>query len=552
MILIVRSDDFDTNRLRIDSSACKRYASVSYLKEDGMSSEALYGRRWWALGVLGLSLFLISLDNTILNVALPTLQTDLSPSASGLQWIVDSYLLVFAGLLLVAGSLGDRFGRRRMLFAGLGIFGLGSLLAAVSGTTELLIASRALMGVGAAAIMPSTLSILTNTFPDRERAKAIAIWSGVAGLGVAFGPVVGGYLLKHFSWGSVFLVNIPFVVVAVAAGLWLVPESRDPRGSRLDPIGAVLSVIGLTTLVWAIIEAPGHGWTSASILGAFAAAAAVLGAFATWELRFESPMLPLRFFRDARFSAASISIALVFFSLFGVIFFLTVYLQSVLGYTALEAGVRTIPVSAALIVGSGLSTKLDGKLGTKLVVALGLVVVAAALGILGTVDAASGYGVIALSLVVLGLGMGLAMAPATESIMGSLPRDQASIGSAVNDTVRQVGGALGVAILGSVLSSRYSSDMDDAVRELPAPAAHAASDGLAGAAQVAAATGNDGLLASANHAFVAGMSTAAWVAAGVALAGAVIALIALPSRARERADVPSLPSTRREPQAVAA
>src|SRR5215208_2226970 len=528
MICVVRSDDFDTNPLRIDSSSCKRYASVSYLKEDGMSSEALYGRRWWALGVLGLSLFLISLDNTILNVALPTLQEDLSPSASGLQWIVDSYLLVFAGLLLVAGSLGDRFGRRRMLFAGLGIFGFGSVLAAMSGSAELLIASRALMGVGAAAIMPSTLSILTNTFPDRERAKAIAIWSGVAGLGVAFGPVVGGYLLKHFSWGSVFLVNVPLVVIAIAAALWLVPESRDRRGSRLDPVGAVLSVAGLTSLVWAIIEAPSHGWTSALVLAAFATSAAVLAAFVAWELRVESPMLPLRFFRDRRFSAASISIALVFFSLFGVIFFLTVYLQSVLGYTALEAGVRTIPVSAALIVGSGL--------GTKFAVALGLVVVAAALGILGTIDAASGYSVIALSLVVLGLGMGLAMAPATESIMGSLPRDQASIGSAVNDTVRQVGGALGVAILGSVLSSRYSSDMDDAVRELPAPAAHAASDGLAGAVQVAAQTGNDGLVASANHAFVAGMSTAAWVAAGVALAGAVIALIALPSRARDSAD----------------
>src|SRR5829696_7674617 len=486
-----------------------------------MSSHAPYGRRWWALGVLGLSLFLISLDNTILNVALPTLQEDLSPSASGLQWIVDSYLLVFAGLLLVAGSLGDRFGRRRMLFAGLGIFGVGSVLAALSGSAELLIASRALMGVGAAAIMPSTLSILTNTFPDRERAKAIAIWSGVAGLGVA-------------------------------AGLWLVPESREPRVSRLNPIGAVLSVIGLTTLVWAIIEAPGHGWTSTMVLGSFAASAAVLGAFVAWELRVESPMLPLRFFRDRRFSAASISIALVFFSLFGVIFFLTVYLQSVLGYTALQAGIRTIPVSAALIVGSGLSTRLDKRLGTKVVVALGLAVVAAALTILGTVDVASGYGVIALSLVVLGLGMGLAMAPATESIMGSLPRDQASIGSAVNDTVRQVGGALGVAILGSVLSSRYSSDMDDAVRELPAPAAHAASDGLAGAVHVAAQTGNDGLVASANHAFVAGMSTAAWVAAGVALAGAVIAFVALPSRARDGADAVELPLAQLEPQAVAA
>jgi predicted MFS family arabinose efflux permease len=311
-------------------------------------------------------------------------------------------------------------------------------------------------------------------------------------------------------------------------------------------------VVGLTTLVWAIIEAPSHGWTSPLVLGAFAASAAVLAAFVSWELRAESPMLPLRFFRDPRFSAASISIALVFFSLFGVIFFLTVYLQSVLGYSALEAGVRTIPVSAALIVGSGLSTKLDKRLGTKVVVALGLAVVAAALAILATVDVASGYGVIALSLVVLGLGMGLAMAPATESIMSSLPRDQASIGSAVNDTVRQVGGALGVAILGSALSSRYSSDMDGTVRDLPAPAAHAASDRLAGAVQVAARTGDDGLVARANHAFVAGMTTAAWFAAGVALAGALIALVALPSRAREQADVVDPPLAQLGPQAVVA
>ncbi len=515
-----------------------------------MTRERVHRLRWWILGVLSLSLFLISLDNTILNVAIPTLQHDLEPSASQMQWIVDSYMLVFAGLLLVAGSLGDRFGRRRVLLIGLIVFGAGSVLAAFSGSAAVLIASRALMGLGGAAIMPSTLSILSNVFSGKERAKAIAAWAGVSGLGVAFGPVVGGLLLKHFWWGSVFLVNVPIVVAAIAAGLLLVPESRDPIVRRLDAVGAVLSVVGLTALVWSIIEAPSHGWTSAGVLGGFAFAAVAVAAFVAWELRSEHPMLPLRFFRNARFSAASVSIALVFFSLFGVIFFLTVYLQSVLGYSALEAGVRMLPVSAAIIFGSVLSTKLEPRLGTKIVVAAGLAVVAAALAILGQADVGSGYGLVALALAVLGVGMGLAMAPATESIMGSLPPEQSSIGSAVNDTVRMVGGALGVAILGSVLSSRYGSDMNGAVTDLPAPAAHAASDGLAGALQVAAQTGNETLLASAKAAFVNGMSTSVWLAAGVALAGAVVALVALPSREARAAGVVRLSAG--EPEAVAA
>jgi len=514
-----------------------------------MSPERMHRLRWWTLGVLSLSLFLISLDNTILNVAIPTLQHDLGPSASQMQWIVDSYMLVFAGLLLVVGSLGDRFGRRRTLLVGLVIFGVGSVLAAFSGSAELLIASRGLMGLGAAAIMPSTLSILSNVFSGKERAKAIAAWAGVSGLGVAFGPVAGGLLLKHFWWGSVFLVNVPIVVAAIAAGLVLVPESRDPILRRLDPVGAVLSVVGLTALVWSIIEAPAHGWTSAGVLGGFAFATVAVAAFVAWELRTEHPMLPLRFFRNARFSAASVSIGLVFFALFGVIFFLTVYLQSVLGYSALEAGVRMLPVSAAIIFGSVLSTKLEPRLGTKIVVAAGLTVVAAALSILAQADVGSGYGLVALALAVLGVGMGLAMAPATESIMGSLPAEQSSIGSAVNDTVRMVGGALGVAILGSVLSSRYGSDMDGAVSDLPAPAAHAASDGLAGALQVAARTGDETLLVDAKDAFVNGMTTSVWLAAGVALAGAVVALVALPARERA-ADVVALPAA--TPEAVAA
>lgn len=500
-----------------------------------MKADRVRRLRWWTLGVLSLSLFLVSLDNTILNVALPTLQHDLQPSASDLEWIVDAYILVFASFLLVMGSLGDRLGRRRMLLIGLVIFGVGSFASAFSGSAQILIASRALMGFGGAAIMPSTLSILSNVFSGKERAKAIAVWAAVAGLAVAIGPVIGGYLLQRFWWGSVFLVNVPVVVIAIAAAWLLVPESRDARVSRLDLVGATLSVAGLTALVWSIIEAPSHGWTSIAIVRGFVIVAVVLAAFVIWELRTDDPMLPLRFFRNPRFSAASASIALVFFALFGVIFELTQYLQSVLGYSALEAGLRTLPVSIGLLIGSGLSTRLVPRLGTKLVVASGLVVLAGGLAVLGTLEAHSGYSTVAIAFVVLGFGMGLAMAPATDSIMGSLPLAQGSVGSAINDTLRMVGGALGVAVLGSILSSRYSSDMASAVQGLPAPAAHAARDSLGAALHVAAQSGSPALAGAAKNAFVGGMTGAIWVAAAIAVAGAIVALIALP--ARERAEL---------------
>jgi EmrB/QacA subfamily drug resistance transporter len=501
-----------------------------------MNADRVRRLRWWTLGVLSLSLFVVSLDNTILNVALPTLQHDLQPSATDLEWIVDAYMLVFASFLLVMGSLGDRLGRRRMLLIGLVIFGVGSFASAFSGSAEVLIASRALMGFGGAAIMPSTLSILSNVFSGKERAKAIAVWAAVAGLAVAIGPVIGGYLLQRFWWGSVFLVNVPVVVIAIVAAWFLVPESRDARVPRLDLVGATLSVAGLTALVWSIIEAPSHGWTSIAIFRGFVIAAVVLGAFVIWELRTDDPMLPLWFFRNPRFSAASASIALVFFALFGVIFELTQYLQSVLGYSALEAGLRTLPVSIGLLIGSGLSTRLVPRLGTKLVVASGLAVLAGGLAILGTLEAHSGYSTVAIAFVVLGFGMGLAMAPATDSIMGSLPLAQASVGSAINDTVRMVGGALGVAVLGSILSSRYSSDMASAVQGLPAPAAHAARDSLGAALHVAAQSGNPALAGAAKNAFIGGMAGAIWVAAAIAVVGAIVALIALP--ARERAELP--------------
>src|SRR5918995_1085869 len=415
--------------------------------DERMSAQTIYDRRWWTLLVLSVALLTISLDNTILNVALPTIERELDASSGQLQWIVDSYTLVFAGLLLTMGALGDRFSRRGALVAGLIIFGGASLASAFAESANMLIASRALMGIGGALIMPTTLSILTNVFPAEERPKAIGIWAAVAGLGVGLGPASGGWLLEQFDWTAVFLINVPIVVAALLATPKLVPDSKDPKQSRLDPVGAVTSTAGLGILTAAIIQAPEWGWTDGRILAGFAAAAVILAGFVAWELRSSSPMLDVRLFRVRRFSGASVSIALVFFALF---------------------------------LGGPLSAKLSVRFGTRNVVAVGLGVVATALYLLSGANADSGYSLVAWSLVMLGFGMGATMAPATESIMSSVPLNHAGVGSAMNDTVRMVGGTLGVAILGSLLSSSYGADMEPAVKSLPEPAADAASDSLGG------------------------------------------------------------------------
>jgi EmrB/QacA subfamily drug resistance transporter len=496
--------------------------------------ELIHRRRWWTLAVLSISLIVISLDNTILNVALPSIARDLDASASDLQWVVDAYMLVFAGLLLTAGSLGDRFGRRRALSAGLLVFGVGSVLAAISGDTAQLIASRSLMGVGGALIMPSTLSILTAVFPAEERAKAIGAWAAVAGLGIALGPIAGGWLVEHADWHWVFLVNVPIVVVALALGRVLVPESSDPKPDRADIPGAALSTLGLTALLWGVIEAPARGWTDGSILAAFAAAAVVLGLFAAWELRTASPMLDVRLFADRRFSAASAAIALAFFGLFGVLFFTSQYLQSVHGFSPLEAGVWSLPVAGGIALGGPLGARLSARLGAKLTVSGGLFVLASGLVLYSTVRPGSGFALIGGAEAILGAGIGLAMTPATDSIMATLPPERASVGSAMNDTVRQVGGALGVAILGSVLSSHYRGGMDGAAHGLPAGAGHAAQDSIAGASAVAeriGGTAGRALQHTASIAYVDSMQIAMLVAAAVTVAGALVALVLLPARA---------------------
>jgi EmrB/QacA subfamily drug resistance transporter len=515
-------------------------------KEEQMHPESkLYARRWQALIVLALSLLIVSVDNTILNVALPTIREELDASSSELQWIVDSYLLVFAGLLLAAGSIGDRFGRKRTLFVGLGIFGLGSLLAAISSGSTELIASRALMGVGAAAIMPTTLSILTNIFPKEECPKAIAIWAAVAGMGIAIGPISGGWLIENFAWSSIFLVNLPIVAVCLVAGAVLITESRDPESPRLDFPGIGLSIAGLTAIVWGLIEASERGWTSPTILAAFAAGAAILAAFVAWELHARQPMLDVTVFRNLRFSAASISITFVFFALMGVMYYLTTYLQSVMGYSALQAGVRMVPIAIGLIVASRLSVALTSRLGTKIVVAAGLGVVAFSLGAFTSTGVETDYyWKVFGALTTMGVGMGLAMAPATDAIMGSLPKAKAGIGSAMNDVVREVGGTLGVAVLGSVLSTSYASGMDDATPGLPHGAAEAASDSVGGAHEVAAELGAGAgakLIGLADQSFVDAMNNASSIAAAVALVGAFVALAFLPSRARKETATEALP-----------
>jgi EmrB/QacA subfamily drug resistance transporter len=492
-------------------------------------------RRWWTLVVLCLSVFLVVVDNTIVNTALPTLARDLHAGTSQLQWIVDAYTLAVASLLLIGGAFGDRYGRHRLLAGGLAVLGLGAGLAALSTNAAELIATRALMGVGAAAIMPATLSILSDVFDNpSERVKAIGIWSGISGLGVAVGPTLSGWLLEHFSWSSVFLVHVPIVIIALIAGRALVPASRAQRAPRLDPVGAVLSLSGLVALTYGLIQAPERGWTSLATLGVLASAVVLLAAFAAWELRREDPMVPLQVFRNPRFTAASVSVTLVFFSLFGALFLLTQILQFVLGYSPLGAGAAALPFALTVGVTSPVAAIVSKRYGAKLPVAAGLSLMAAGLAIMANSTAASGFGHYVLATVLMAAGMGFAMAPATDSIMGALPAAQAGVGSAVNDTTREIGGVLGVAVLGSVTASTYAHRIGDAITTLPHNASDTARSSLAGALTVAqhlAGPTANHVADAAREAFVAGVSKGLLVAIIASAIGALLALRYVPARA---------------------
>jgi EmrB/QacA subfamily drug resistance transporter len=501
-------------------------------------------KRWYVLGVLCLGLLVVGIDGTIVNVALPTLVRDLGASTSELQWIVDAYTIVFASFLLIAGNTGDRLGRKGCFLFGLVVFGSGSLACSLVSSPGPLIAMRAVQGFGAAFIMPATLSILANVFTDAgERARAIAIWAGVSGLGVAIGPLAGGFLLEHFWWGSIFLVNVPFIILTIVAVLVLVPNSRDEHAPRLDVLGTILSTTGLVALLYGIIEGPSDGWGDPLIVVAFVAAVVLLTSFVLWERHTDHPILDVRFFQNPRFTAASVAVTLVFFAMFGSLFFVSQYLQFVLGYSALKSGVCLLPVAVVLMVAAPLSAKLVSFLGTKVVVTLGLVLVAGALLLFSQVSIDSGYGLVAAVLVIIGAGMGLAIAPATDSIMGSLPPEKAGVGSAMNDTTREIGGALGVAIMGSITAAAYSSaivanDQFSALEKASPAAAAAVKESVGNAAIVAAkfpAQVADAITSAANQAFIDALDHTVVIAAAVAFAGALIALFFLPARAKDDA-----------------
>ena len=496
-----------------------------------------HARRWKTLGVLSLSLVIIGLDNTILNVALPTLQDEFDASPSKLQWMVDSYLLVFAGLLLVFGTLGDRFGRKLALQAGVSIFGLASLGALVADSADQVIGVRAAMGIGAALIMPATLSIIANVFTGEERGKAIAIWAALAAVGIGLGPLAGGLLLEWFDWPSVFLVNVPFAVAALLLGIRYVPESRDPQPGSFDLLGAALSAAGFSILVYAIIEAPEQGWTSGLVLGSLAASIALLGAFVWWEGRTKDPMLDLGFFRSARFSVGTGAVSVAFFALLGAIFALTQYLQFAHGYSAIEAGAIMSPIALGLMMGAGSSSKAVRRLGTSRVVAAGLSGLALLLAATTFWDPSTNALLLAAWFFGLALAMGWVMAPATEAVIGAVPAAKSGVASATNTVARMVSGALGVAVVGSLVSSLYSTDVEGSLKALP-PDAQAAAESSVGAASAIAAqlppNAASEMLATTGDAFTQAMGTGLLVAAALAAAMAVVVIRFLP--ARESAD----------------
>jgi EmrB/QacA subfamily drug resistance transporter len=482
-----------------------------------------YERRWYTLTVLCLSLMVVIVGNTALNVALPTLSRELNASTSAQQWMVDAYGLVFAGMLFTAGTLGDRFGRKGALQFGLAVFLVGSVLAKLIGTAGGIVVGRTIMGLGAAFVMPATLSVLTNVFPAHERGKAIAVWAGIAGGGAAIGPLASGFLLEHFAWGSVFLVNVPIIAVALVAGWFLVPKSRDPEPGALDPVGGLLSIAGLSTLVYAIIEAPHHGWASAESIGLFALSALIIAGFLLWELRSSAPMLDLRYFLDRRFSVSSATMTLLYFSLFGGFFLLTMYLQLVLGFAAFEAGVKLLPFALVVMFVAPQGPKLAARIGVNRVVAGGLLVEAFAIALYLAMGRDVSYAVLLAPIILQAAGMAITFPSMTAGIMSAVPLGKAGVGSAMNDTTRELGGALGVAVLGSLVVSRFDSHIGGVLAALPANLHEKASESLAGALQAIGAVGGPdapALINQAKDAFVSGLHLAKLVAAIVLVVAA--------------------------------
>jgi EmrB/QacA subfamily drug resistance transporter len=515
-------------------------------------ADRIHRRRWLILGVVVISLIAIVLDNTVLNVALKIIaepKVGLGASQSQLEWGINSYTLVFAGLLFTFGVIGDRIGRKRMLTFGMAMFGIFSLLTAYSHNPDQLIWARAAMGLGAAAVMPQTLSIISNVFDPRERARAIGIWAIAVGLGIAIGPVVGGLLLAHFWWGSVFLINVPLTAVGVVAILLLVPESRNPSPGRIDYVGVLTSIAGLVLLVYGIIQGGEKGsWIHWDVLGTSALGLAVLVAFGWYESRLSHPSLDVKLFRDPRLSSAVAALGLVFFGMMGAFFFLSFYLQGVRGYSPLYAGLLTLPFAAGQMLMAPRSAKLVGRYGAKAVGASGLLLVAIALAGYQTLGTTTPIWVLGVVFFVQGAGMGAVMPSATEAVMSVVPRERAGSGSALTNTARQVAGALGVAVLGSILAQAYRGQLSPHLSALPAAARNAATGSITATQTVASGLGSAGVRLDgfADSAFVHAMHVTTLVSAVITLAGALVVLIWMPGRA---ARAPQPVAVGAEPQA---
>jgi len=506
-------------------------------------ASAGYEKRWWVLGTMTVCLLVVIMGNTILNVAIPTLQRELGATQGELLWVIDAYILVFAGLLFTWGVLGDRIGRKRVLLIGLTIFAVGSVFAAFSDSPIELIGWRAVMGIGGAAVQPTTLAVITNVFPPRERGRAIGVWAGTAGIAVAGGPLAGGAVLEHFWWGSVFLVGVPVAVLGFVAVLAFVPESRDPSPGRLDVPGVLLSIVALAGLVYGIIRGgSGDGWTTPGVLVPLIGGVLLLGLFVWIQRRSTHPALDVSLFRNPAFSAAAVALGLNFFALLGATFYLVYYLQGVRGYSPLQSGAALIPVALGMALMAPRSSGLAERFGAKAVCASGFLLIALSFVGVQLLGLTSPVWLLLVVLSVQGLGMGAVMAPATESIMSVVPREKAGAGAAVNNSVRQVGGALGVAILGSVLAASYAAYLGPAVDALPAAARESAGQSIVATLEVVEQTRAGGdedaarvaaaLVDPARAAFVSAMHVTAVFTAGAAVIAAFVVLRWLPGRRR--------------------
>ncbi|MGC0418937.1 MFS transporter [Embleya sp. AB8] len=497
-----------------------------------------YPRRWWALGVLCLSLLIIVMANTSLIVAAPDMTRDLGLSSRDLQWVIDAYTVPYAALMLVLGAIGDKYSRRGALLTGLVVFAAGSIAGSLVHSTSGVIIARAAMGLGAAVIMPATLSLLVATFPRNERAKAITAWSATSGLAIALGPLIAGWLLERHAWGSTFLINVPVALIAVVAALFVVPPSKAHDYGRLDLVGGALSIVTLGSLVYAIIEGPHFGWAGGPV-AALVVFVLGLAAFIAWELRHPRPIFDLRKFRERVFSGSMLAVLLFFLGTFGAIYYLTQHLQFVLGYTALETGVRLLPLAGAVVVGSIITGRLTPKLGMRITVTTGMALGTIGILLMTRVSDGSGYADFLAPLLLLGVAIGVSVAPCTEAIMGSFPENELGAGGGVNDTAVELGGALGIAILGSILATSYESELTKAVGgKLPPEAMDVAKDSIGGAlaaaervGQVAGPQQAHALVQAADHAFAQAVAHTSLIGGIVLAVGTVLVGLILPNRA---------------------